>query len=184
MTPVEKCKSWVEQVVIAHNFCPFAKKEFDQGRVHFHVCDETAVENALQCVIDECQRLDSEQAIATTLVIFSRILERFDDFWQFAEMADELLALQGYQGVYQLASFHPDYCFDAEPENDAANYTNRSPLPMLHLIREKSMERALASYPDAASIPGNNIVKARELGEAYFKDKLDSIAKAGQGADK
>ncbi|MDH5516452.1 MAG: DUF1415 domain-containing protein [Gammaproteobacteria bacterium] len=180
MNPVEACKAWVEQVVIGQNFCPFAKKEFDQQRIHFQLCDESGTDKALQCLIDECQRLDQDPNIETTLIIFSSLLQDFDEFWGFTEMAEQLMQLQSYDGIYQLASFHPEYCFDGEDKNDAANYTNRSPLPMLHLIREQSMQQALASYPDPASIPDNNIVKARQLGTAYFSAQLAACKKAGK----
>lgn len=92
-------------------------------------------------------------------------MESFDDFLDAVEIGDELMLAQGYEGVYQLASFHPDYCFEGSDEEDAANYTNRSPYPMLHLIREASIEKALAHYPkDPDLIPETNVKLARKLG--------------------
>jgi hypothetical protein len=83
-----------------------------------------------------------------------------------------LLEAQDYNGVYQLASFHPNYCFDGSLKNDAANYTNRSPYPMLHLLRESSLEQALAHYPNPEMIPENNIKLTRELGLEKMKSTL------------
>jgi len=175
MNPVEACKSWVEQVVIGHNFCPFAKQEFDQGRVYFVLSETTLIDEALEGLIKECERLDDRDEIETTLIIFSKLLSDFEDFLDFVDLANQLISMQGYEGVYQLANFHPDYCFEGEDENDAANYTNRSPYPMLHLIREVSLEKAVANYPSPELIPENNIKLAREKGSAYFEALLSTI---------
>jgi len=90
----------------------------------------------------------------------------------FLELAQGLLEVQNYEGVYQLASFHPNYCFEGSAENDAANYTNRSPYPMLHLLRESSLERALANYKNPEKIPDNNVKLTRELGLEKMKSTL------------
>lgn len=177
MNPVEACKQWVEKVVIGHNFCPFAKPEYDKGRVRFVLSETTEVEAGLEALIKECERLDDSADIETTLIIYSNLCVDFEDFLDFVEMANQLIEMQGYEGVYQLAHFHPDYCFEGEDENDAANYTNRSPWPMLHLIREVSMENVLKSYPDPESIPENNIKLAREKGCEYFQSILNEIKK-------
>jgi uncharacterized protein len=177
MNPVDACKSWVEQVVIGHNFCPFAKREYDLGKVRFVLSETTAFEAGLQTLIKECKKLDDNDDIETTLIIFSKQLASFDDFLDFVDMANQLMEMQGYEGVYQLANFHPDYCFEGEAEDDASNYTNRSPWPMLHLIREKSMEYALTRYPEPQIIPENNIKLAREKGSAYFQKLLNQMKK-------
>ena len=177
MNPVEACKQWVEKVVIGHNFCPFAKPEYDKGRVRFVLSETTAVEAGLEALVKECEHLDDSSDIETTLIIYSNLCTDFEDFLDFIEMANQLIELQGYEGVYQLAHFHPDYCFEGEDENDAANYTNRSPWPMLHLIREVSMEKVLESYPDPESIPENNIKLTREKGCEYFQSILNEIKK-------
>jgi len=172
---VQQTKRWLQDVIIENNFCPFAKKEFDAGRIRFVDCEETEKEKILSALIDECQRLDTDRAIETTLIIFSRGLNDFDQYLNIVELADELMNLQGYEGVYQLATFHPGYVFAGADEMDAANFTNRSPLPLLHLIREASLEQALINYPDPESIPENNINKARELGMTYFLRVLTNI---------
>lgn len=185
MEAIKVSQNWVQQVVIAHNFCPFAKKEFDAGSIHYQVYDGHDIESALETVIAECERLDQHSSgdarIETTLIIFPELLTSFDDFLDFLDMASELLQMQGYEGVYQLASFHPDYCFDGEDESDAANYTNRSPLPMLHLIREVSLEKALASYPSPETIPEKNINNARQLGKSYFDELIAACKNTGKG---
>lgn len=175
MNPIDASKSWLEQVVIGHNFCPFAKREYDAERVRFVLSESTSFENGLQDLVKECECLDENKLIETTLIIFNHQLVQFDDFLDFVDLSNQLMEMQGYDGVYQLANFHPDYCFDGEDENDASNYTNRSPFPMLHLIREKSIERALATYPSPELIPENNIKLAREKGSQYFQCLLDDI---------
>lgn len=177
MNPIEASKSWVEQVVIGHNFCPFAKREYDSGRIRFVLSESIKFEDGLQALIKECEMLDENNEIETTLIIFSKQLAEFDDFLDFVDMANQLMPMQGYEGIYQLANFHPDYCFADEEENDAANYTNRSPWPMLHIIREESMEKALETYPDPQSIPENNIKLAREKGCQHFQNILNDTKK-------
>ena len=176
MNPVDACKSWLELVVIGHNFCPFAKQEFDQGNIHFALSEATDFEEGLQHLIKECERLDDNDGIETTLIVYAKLLTDFEDFLDFVDMANQLITMQGYEGVYQLANFHPDYCFEGEEKNDASNYTNRSPFPMLHLIRESSLEKAVASYPSPERIPENNIKLAREKGSDYFDTLLNKIS--------
>ncbi|MEP1552769.1 DUF1415 domain-containing protein, partial [Paraglaciecola sp.] len=96
----------------------------------------------------------------------------FDKYLDLVDGANEFIERGGYGGLYQIATFHPDYCFDGEKSNDAANYTNRSPYPILHLLREASLEQVLKNYPNPENIPDNNITKARELGVNYFKKQL------------
>jgi len=172
---IEQTKKWLQEVIIAHNFCPFVKKEFDSGRIRFALSEETEKAKILSTVVDECQRLDINKDIETTLIVFSKGLKSFDQYLNIVELADELMNLQGYEGVYQLATFHPNYVFAGTDKTDAANFTNRSPYPLLHLIRETSLEQALKNYPDPDSIPENNINKARELGVAYFHRMLTNI---------
>ena len=98
--------------------------------------------------MEECVRLDEDESIVTSLLIFPNAFKQFDDYLDIVELAEELLEANGYEGVYQLASFHPQYIFGGAPVNDAANYTNRSVYPMLHLLREEQIEKALERYPN------------------------------------
>jgi hypothetical protein len=106
------------------------------------------------------------------LLIFSTSLSHFDDYLDFLHVAEQLLSAQGYEGVYQLASFHPDYCFDGANIDDPANYTNRSPYPMLHLLRESSLEKAIDRHPHPEQIPAHNIALTRQLGLAKMQALL------------
>ncbi|MCK5665389.1 MAG: DUF1415 domain-containing protein [Thiotrichaceae bacterium] len=161
---ITQTKYWLEHVVTGLNFCPFAKPVFEQGKIHYQVSDAQSLECCLEDLIAEAERLDRQSEIETTLLIFEHSLLDFDDFLDVVEIANDLMFEQGYEGVYQLASFHPDYCFADSDENDPANYTNRSPYPMLHIIREASLEKALHSYPNPEQIPERNIKLCRKMG--------------------
>lgn len=172
---LQQTRNWLETVIIQHNFCPFAQHEFANDRIHFEVCSTSDMQSCLELVITECVRLDCNRDIATTLIIFTDIVSEFEAFLDLVDMANDLLRLQGYEGIYQLAHFHPDYRFAGAENNDAANYTNRSPWPMLHLLRETDVEQAITYYKDTAKIPERNIDQARQLGRVYFETILENI---------
>ena len=164
--------AWLKTVIIEYSICPFAKSVVDRGSVRFSVSHDPEIESCLMNLMLECDRLDTDADIEITLLIYANAFTAFDDYLDFLELAETLLIEQGYEGVYQLASFHPDYCFDGAKLNDAANYTNRSPYPMLHLLRETSLERAIADYPHPENIPQHNIELTRELGLAKMQSLL------------
>jgi len=175
---IDQTQCWVETVIVGNNFCPFAKREIERDSIRYHVKHNIDLESALQAVIDECVHLDDNESIETTLLIFAEDFKDFDDYLELVELGENLIADQGYEGVYQFASFHPDYCFAGAEQDDAANYTNRSPYPMLHLIREDSVELVLKHYPEPEKIPERNIEYARELGLEEMKRQLDACCKA------
>lgn len=114
----------------------------------------------------------SAEEIATTLLAFTGGLARFDDYLDFLERANDLLEAAGLEGVIQLASFHPDYQFAGEPLDAASHYSNRSPLPVIHLLREDMLERALANWPEPEKIPQANIARLNALGRAELAARL------------
>lgn len=162
-------KKWINEVVIGCNFCPFAAKEVNKDTIHYCVEYATSIENCLQTFMQECHRLDNDPGIETTLLIFPNAVPGFEDYLELLDLAEQLLEEQEYEGVYQVASFHPHYRFAGSTVDDAANYTNRSIYPMLHLLREESIEKALEKYSDSSQIPDRNIKFAREKGVTYFK---------------
>ncbi len=175
---ISQTRQWVADIIIGLNFCPFAKKVFDQQSLFYKVVESEKTEESLSVLIDECLRLDNDKEIETTLIIYSNILTDFNDYLDFLELANQLLEAQNYTGIYQLASFHPDYCFDGAEMVAAENYTNRSPYPMLHLIRESSLEKALETYDEADKIPVRNIERAKQKGVNFFKQILNKIKSA------
>ena len=174
---ISHTKAWLSSVIIAHGLCPFAKREFENSRIHYAVIKAQTKEAQLHQLILECLALDNNRERETTLLIFPNGLSDFENYLDMADLAAALLKEQGYEGVYQLASFHPKYIFDGAPSNDAANYTNRSPYPMLHILREASVEQVLNSYPNPEKIPERNIKLTRSLGEQGMKDLLAASIK-------
>jgi hypothetical protein len=170
---IESCKQWVTDVIIGLNFCPFAKPVIESGVVNFSVINERSLEHCLQALIDELNRIHDDDSIETSLLIYPVGFESFDDYLELAGIADDLLVEEGFEGVFQLATFHPDYCFEGQVYDDAANYTNRSPYPILHILREASVGKALESVVNPDKIPNRNIEFAREKGLDVMKALLE-----------
>ncbi len=175
MTAQQQTEQWLKRFIIQHNICPFAHEVVDKKKLYYAIDSSINTKECLHRLIEECQRLENDDSIETTLVIYPHYLAKFDDFLDYLALANALLIAQGYEGVYQLASFHPQYCFDGLDEDDAENYTNRSPYPMLHLICESSLERVLKSYPHPERIPERNIKLTRQLGTATLNALLADI---------
>lgn len=169
---IEQTKKWINTVIIAHNYCPFAKREVQKGSVRYNIVHETEFNSLLKDVMQECVWLDQNVDTETTLIIFPSNLNDFNSFLDCLVLAEDLLIAQGYEGVYQIASFHPNYCFQGAEQNDPANFTNRSPYPMFHLIREASVEVAIEKHPDADAIPERNVEYARQQGLANMESLL------------
>lgn len=173
-TMITHTRHWVKDVIVKYNICPFARKEVERGSIKYVVSDATDNTSTLQSLLMECQFLDAHSDIETTLFIMPQGYEGFYGFLDIVDLANELLDLQGYEGVYQLANFHPDYCFAGELQNEPSNYTNRSPYPTLHIIRETSMAFAIDNHPDVDAIPERNIEFSNKKGNAFFADLLAS----------
>jgi uncharacterized protein len=173
--PLAATRAWVETFVVARNVCPFAGREVARDTIRYVAADARDWEPALLALVAECERLDETPAIETTLLVLTPGLEDFDDYLDFLGLAEALLAQQGYEGTYQLASFHPDYGFEGAAPEDAANFTNRSPFPMLHLLRETGLARALEHYPDPEAIPERNVAAMRELGPEALAASLAAL---------
>ena len=171
-------ENWVKQVIMKYNICPFARREVERASIRYAVIDESRMQDVLQALIDECVYLDEHTNIETTLFILPRGFEGFYLYLDLVDIANDLLIEQGYEGEYQLASFHPDYCFEDEVQDSAANYTNRSPYPTLHIIREASMELALATYDEPETIPERNIAFAERKGSEFFVNLLAHCKKS------
>jgi len=171
---ISATRNWVDMVVVGLNFCPFAKRELVKGSVRFTVCEATNEEELLQCLQQELQRLDDEPDLETSLLIHPYALGDFMLYNEFLEEATGLLAVLERDGVYQIASFHPHYQFAGTGPDDAENYTNRSPYPMLHLLREASLEVAIDHYPNVDDIPDRNIELTQKLGAQKMRALLAS----------
>ena len=159
-------RDWVVKAVIGLNLCPFAKAVHVNERIRYVVSDATEPEALLKDLARELlalNRADPEE-VDTTLVIHPGVLTDFLDFNDFLDAADALVEELKLDGVLQIADFHPDYQFEGSAADDIANYSNRSPYPTLHLLREDSIERAVESMPDTASIYESNLDTLARLG--------------------
>jgi len=166
VTPVEATRDWLEQAVIGLELCPFAKAVHQKRQIRWVESDARDPEALLADLVHELQHLAAAdpRTLDTTLLIHPRVLQDFDDYNAFLDVAEAALEALRLEGVLQIASFHPQYRFDGTTADDITNCTNRSPHPLLHLLREASVERAVAAFPDAATIYERNLETLRKLG--------------------
>jgi hypothetical protein len=180
-TVIAATRRWIADVVIGLNLCPFAGRVFQAGTIRYVVTEAAAEEELLDDLARELRALEAAPAaeVETTLLIHPHLLGNFLDYNDFLDLAEALVARLGLEGVVQLAGFHPGYQFAGTASDAVENYTNRSPYPMLHLLREDSISRA-ADDPDAlADIPRANIETMRRLGQDRMREKLRAIAEPG-----
>lgn len=158
-------RQWLEQVVIGLNLCPFASKPYQDQLIRITIADCQGENCLLADLETELSLLAEKPAteIETTLLVVPNMFRSFDDYNQFLSDVDDRIEQLGYQGIFQVASFHPNYQFGGTLPEDDENLTNRAPYPVLHLIREASLERALKHYPNPEQIPDNNIERVCNL---------------------
>jgi hypothetical protein len=163
----ELTRRWLTDCVLALDLCPFAAPVVRDGSLRI---SESRADEANGCRRDFLSELDliqssTEAEISTTLLAFSGALTDFHEYLDFLDSAQQMLEQAGLEEQFQLASFHPQYRFESEPIGSLGNYTNRSPLPVIHIIRESMMSRVLASYPNPEAIPGRNITHLEAMGD-------------------
>lgn len=163
---------WLDSVVVELNLCPFAARELQKGSVRFAVSEARTEEQLLMSLEAELNLLGRDDSIETTLLIHPAVLADFFDYNQFLDVVDALLVEKQLEGVFQVASFHPDYQFGGTDADDAENYTNRSPYPMLHILREESVARAIAAYPDVEQVPARNVACMNRIGQERLREML------------
>jgi hypothetical protein len=166
---IKQTTNWIKSVVIDCNFCPFAAKALFNKAVRYIVETDTSLEKSLKALETELQHLDSDETTETSFIIFSNDFADFSTYLSLVKKAERLLTKEGYEGIYQLASFHPDYCFAGLDTDDPANYTNRSMYPMIHILREESITKALRLFPHPELIPEYNVDFARQKGLQYMQ---------------
>ena len=174
---IEKTDAWLQGWVIELNLCPFARHPYEQGKVDIVSTPASDVESVFRFMLSELDRLQqaSPEELETTLVVVENALQAFDDYLDFLQLTESAVSESGLEGIIQIASFHPDYCFDGVAEDDPANYTNRSPFPMFHLIREESLEKAVAAYDKPEKIPQRNIELLRDMGISEILNRYRKI---------
>ncbi|MCU7803456.1 MAG: DUF1415 domain-containing protein [Candidatus Thiodiazotropha sp. (ex Lucinoma borealis)] len=179
---IEATRCWVSDTVVGLNLCPFAASPLKAGRIRFTACEATDQETIFRTLLSEMQQLITleQEQVETSLVIVPVGLESFDDYLGMLDLLEAVIPEAGLEGLLQLASFHPDYRFEGSDEEDPANYTNRSPFPLFHLIREDALEHALDGYPQPEAIPERNIALLRELGLEEMRRRLDACRQQGR----
>lgn len=169
-TIIAHTKKWITRVVVGCNFCPFAARELKRDSIHYEVLTSPDIGSCLEALQHAFQKLDIEATTETLFLVIRDGFGSFNDYLLLVELAEKLLKERGYEGIYQIASFHPEYQFAGSRADDAANYTNRSPYPMLHILREESVSEAIEKYPGSENIPEKNIEFAREKGLVYMQE--------------
>jgi hypothetical protein len=163
---VAATRTWLERAVIGLNLCPFAKAVHVKNQIRYAVSAAQTPEELLADLIIELRTLHAADPseIDTTLLVHPQVLGDFLDFNDFLDLAEAAVAGEGLEGEIQIASFHPHYQFAGTGSEDIENYSNRSPYPTLHLLREASIARAVAVFPDASQIFERNMETLRRLG--------------------
>jgi hypothetical protein len=166
---IQQVKNWLQSFVIDLNLCPFARRELAADNIRF-VVSQAQSENDLTLALDaELTLLTARPEITTTLLVHPRVLSDFYDYNNYLNDADALLQAQQLEGVYQIASFHPHYQFAHTHPDDAENYSNRAPYPLLHILREDTVANAIDSYPEIDESPANNIARLNQIGSSVLK---------------
>ena len=181
---VAHTRAWVARAVVGLNLCPFAKAPMVKEQIRYVVSDASHAQALAQALCEQLHALAraDPQVLETTLLIHPGVLAEFDAYNDFLDVAEELLEALGYAGELQIASFHPDYRFAGAAPDDIANATNRAPYPILHLLREASIDRAVAAIPDARPIFEANIDTLRRLGAQGWKDLQRACLRDAFGA--
>ena len=173
-TVTDHTRQWLEKAVIGLNLCPFAKAPHVKNLVRISVSQARHLDGFLEDLDRELQLLGDTPAdeLETTLLVHPTLFPDFDTFNQMLDIADAAVVDNGLEGIVQIAPFHPDFQFEGTDSDDIGNYTNRSPSPTLHLIREDSIAKAAQAFPDASAIFERNIALLEKMGHEGW-DKLD-----------
>jgi uncharacterized protein len=168
---IEQTQQWLERAVIGLNLCPFAKAVHVKNQIRYVVSDATHIDALCDDLVSELELLAeaSAERVDTTLIILTSVMQDFLDFNDFLDVADGILEERELDGILQVAPFHPQFQFADTELDDITNFTNRSPYPMLHLLREDSVSRAVEAFPEESTIAENNIATMRKLGYEGWK---------------
>ena len=176
---LQSVDAWLNEVVIGLNLCPFAKKPYVSKQIRTLI-DESSSENALlETLYREFKHLEetNSQQLETTLIVIPNLLSDFYGYNQFLDEVDALIKNNNWLGIFQVASFHPQYQFAGTQPNDAENLTNKAPYPIIHLLREQSMEKALKRYPTPERIPEDNVNTVTRLSAEQIQQLFPYLLK-------
>jgi uncharacterized protein len=168
---IDDTRAWLVRAVIGLNLCPFAKAVHVKDQIRYVVSDATHIDALCDDLLAELELLAeaAPEKIDTTLIILPQVMSDFLDFNDFLGVADTIVEELELDGILQVAPFHPQFQFEATEADDITNFTNRSPYPTLHLLREDSVSRAVEAFPDELTISQTNIETMQTLGHAGWK---------------
>ena len=172
---IQIVKAWIEQWVIELNLCPFAAKPFAEDKIRFVVFEKTEVFEMMDFFLEELKTLSTTSSLDTSILILDNICSDFEDYLDVFYFLESKLADFDLEDEFQLASFHPAYRFEGEEESSNSHYTNRSPLPLIHILRVDQVEAARNFYPNIELIPENNIEKMDRMRPEAIKIKFDEF---------
>lgn len=168
---IDATRKWVKDFVIGHNLCPFAKRPFDESRIRFAICESEGMEERLTDFWREVSLLEKlgVKEMSNTLLIFPKGEKEFEDYLGFFELCEQLLEMQNKTTDFQLVSFHPKFQYEGYSAKAARNYSNRSPFPMVHILREKEVSMATDNHENTLEIPKANEATLQNLmDKGYF----------------
>ena len=171
-------ENWLTSIVIDLNLCPFAQREYRSNKIRLKTSFADAEQDIVRDLVVELSLLNKHVDIETTLLILPKGLKEFAHFNDFLGFADSLIVEMNLEGVFQVASFHPDYRFAGTHADDAENFTNRVPFPILHILRESSLDRAIENHPDTEQIPLDNIALMNQLGSNHMRSLLEKCSQS------
>lgn len=174
-SPLEQTEAWIESFVITQNLCPFAQKPFGDGAIRYVLSRGEDRYGVGAEVLNEVQILRENSSVQTSFVVIPHLLSDFLEYLEWFDSTQELLVHFNADSEFQLVSFHPDYIFQNTAPDAAENYTNRSPFPMVHILRERDVSWAVDNFPDTYLIPEKNIERLRELGVKRIREILEKI---------
>lgn len=167
----KQIEDWLTGFIIEHDICPFARRPWSRNLLKVVVVDSSEEEELTKVLLSELETLirTPRKELETSIIVVPRQFESFDDFWSYCEWVQDLLQEGGVSGLLQVVGFHPHFRFAESEPDDSANFVNRSPYPLLHLLREESVTEAVAQYPDISAIPERNAVYLRRLSKATLE---------------
>lgn len=171
MSIQQQIEDWLTGFIIEHDVCPFARRPWSRNLLKILVVEEEEEDVLNKTLLQALEELVTKprKELETTVLVIPSQLEDFDDFWSYCEWVQDLLVETGVSGILQVVGFHPQFRFAGSAVEDQANFVNRSPYPLLHLLREESVEEAVAQYPDISQIPERNAVYLRRLSKATLE---------------
>ncbi len=170
-------RDWLQTFIVELNLCPFARPVIAADTLRIAVCESEDLNQLNQAFLTELDLIQqsSELDIATTLLVMPNALASFDEYLMFLDNAEALIEELGLDGTIQLASFHPEYLFDGEDEQSASHFSNRSPYPVIHFLREDMLTNALDEFPNPEQIPLRNISTLEKIGRAEIEKRWQKL---------